>query len=121
MSGNLVKNCNSSLISSPSIIFDLDGDSQELLILEPPLAGLVEKGSVKLIYHRQRWYAYMPVTVDVPEVQTQKRVGVDRGQNNIAVVAPSLGFGKFHSGKEVMHRRRYFQKRRCITSIRLEV
>jgi transposase len=81
-------------------------------ILEQILAGDVEKGSVKLIYHRRRWYAYMSVTVDVPQQQTQKRVGVDRGQNNIAVVAPVQGFGKFHSGKEVMHRRRYFQKRR---------
>jgi putative transposase len=81
-------------------------------ILEQVLAGNVEKGGVKLIYHRQRWYAYMSVTVDVPQVQAQKRVGVDRGQNNIAVVAPAQGFGEFHSGKEVMHRRRYFQKRR---------
>jgi IS605 OrfB family transposase len=81
-------------------------------ILEQALAGDLEKGSVKLIYHRRRWYAFMSVTVDVPEVQTQKRVGVDRGQNNIAVVAPVQGFGKFHSGAYVMHRRRYFQKRR---------
>lgn len=81
-------------------------------VLEQVLAGNTEKGSVKLIYHRKRWYAYMSLTVDVPQVETQKRVGVDRGQNNIAVVAPAQGFGKFHSGKEVMHRRRYFQKRR---------
>jgi hypothetical protein len=81
-------------------------------VLEQTLAGQVEKGSVKLIYHRSRWYAYVSVTVDVPEVQTLERVGVDRGQNNLAVVAPAQGFGKFHSGKEVMHRRRYFQKRR---------
>jgi len=81
-------------------------------VLEQTLAGDVEKGSVKLIYHRSRWYAYVSVTVDVPELQTLQRVGVDRGQNNLAVVAPAQGFGKFHSGKEVMHRRRYFQKRR---------
>ncbi len=81
-------------------------------VLEQTLAGEVEKGSVKLIYHRKRWYAYVSVTVDVPELQTLERVGVDRGQNNLAVVAAAQGFGKFHSGKEVMHRRRYFQKRR---------
>ena len=81
-------------------------------VLEQTLAGQVEKGSVKLIYHRSRWYAYVSVTVDVPELQTLERVGVDRGQNNLAVVAAAQGFGKFHSGKEVMHRRRYFQKRR---------
>ncbi len=81
-------------------------------ILEQLLAGDAQKGSLKLVYHRRRWYAYMSVTVDVPEVQAQKRIGVDRGQNNIAVIAPARGFGSFHSGKEVMHRRRYFQKRR---------
>lgn len=81
-------------------------------VLEQVLAGSVEKSSVKLIYHRKYWYAYMSITVDVPQLQAQKRVGVDRGQNNIAVVAPTKGFGKFHRGKEVMHRRRYFQKRR---------
>lgn len=81
-------------------------------VLEQTLAGQVEKGSVKLIYHRKSWYAYMSVTVDVPELQTLQRVGVDRGQNNIAVVAAAQGFGKFHSGKQVRHRRRYFQKRR---------
>jgi IS605 OrfB family transposase len=81
-------------------------------VLEQTLAGQVEKGSVKLIYHRSRWYAYVSVTVDVPERKTLQRVGVDRGQNNLAVVAAAQGFGKFHSGKEVMHRRRDFQKRR---------
>jgi len=39
-------------------------------------------------------------------------IGGDRGQNNLAVVAPAFGFGKFFNGKEVKHRRRYFQKRR---------
>jgi IS605 OrfB family transposase len=73
-------------------------------ILEQVLAGNAEKGSVKLIYHRKHWYAYMSVTVDVPQMQAQNRVGVDRGQNNIAVVAPTKGFGKFHSGKEVKFR-----------------
>lgn len=81
-------------------------------VLEQVLAGNVEKGSVKLIYHRKHWYAYMSVTVDVPQVQTHSLLGVDRGHNNIAVVAPDKGFGKFHRGKEVMHRRRSFQKRR---------
>ncbi|WP_374886679.1 RNA-guided endonuclease TnpB family protein [Microseira sp. BLCC-F43] len=36
----------------------------------------------------------------------------ERGQNNLAVVAPAKGFGKFFNGKYVKHRRRYFQKRR---------
>lgn len=81
-------------------------------VLEAVLAGDAEKGSVKLIFHRKRWYAYVSVTLDVPELLTQNRLGVDRGQNNLAVVAPVRGFGKFFSGKQLKHRRRYFQKRR---------
>nr|WP_248277382.1 transposase [Brasilonema octagenarum] len=52
------------------------------------------------------------VTEEVPQVDATNKIGCDRGQNNLAVVAPKNGFGKFFSGKEVMHRRRYFQKRR---------
>ena len=81
-------------------------------VLQQVLAGEAEKGSVKLIFHRRQWYAYMSVTVDVPQHQAQNRIGCDRGQNNLAVVAPAKGFGKFFSGQEIKHRRRYFQKRR---------
>ena len=40
------------------------------------------------------------------------RVGVDRGQNQIATAVPKKGFGLFFSGKQVKHRRRQFQQRR---------
>ncbi|GET37233.1 transposase [Microseira wollei] len=72
----------------------------------------LDKGSAKIICHRRKWYAYISVTLEVPSVQTINRIGCDRGQNNIAVVAPGSGFGKFFKGKEVKHRRRHFQKRR---------
>ncbi|HAZ46125.1 MAG TPA: hypothetical protein DDW76_33545 [Cyanobacteria bacterium UBA11369] len=72
----------------------------------------MDKGSAKLIKHRNNWYAYISVTLEVPEVKTTNYIGCDRGQNNLAVVAPAIGFGKFFKGKEVKHRRRYFQKRR---------
>ena len=81
-------------------------------VLQQVLLGEAEKGSVKLIFHRLRWYAYMSVAVDVPQQQAQSRIGCDRGQNNLAVVAPVKGFGKFFSGQEIKHRRRRFQKRR---------
>ena len=81
-------------------------------VLQQVLAGEAEKGSIKLIFHRRQWYAYMSVTVDVPQQQTQKRIGCDRGQNNLAVVAPEKGFGKFFNGQEIKHRRRRFQNRR---------
>ncbi len=69
-------------------------------------------GSFKLIKHRNKWYIYLSVIEDVPEITTETRIGCDRGQNNLAVIASKTGFGKFFSGREVMHRRRYFQKRR---------
>lgn len=81
-------------------------------ILEGILSGSVVGGSFKLIKHRNKWYVYLSITEDVPEVATEKRLGCDRGQNNLAVVSPSKGFGKFFSGREVIHRRRQYQKRR---------
>ncbi|NMG05833.1 RNA-guided endonuclease TnpB family protein [Brasilonema sp. UFV-L1] len=81
-------------------------------VLEGILNGAVERGSAKIIKHRNKWYVYVSVTEEVPEVATTTRIGCDRGQNNLAVVASKSGFGKFFSGKQVMHRRRYFQKRR---------
>jgi len=81
-------------------------------VLQQLLLGEAEKGSVKLIFDRRQWYAYMSVTVDVPQQQAKNRIGCDRGQNNLAVVAPAKGFGKFFNGQEIKHRRRRFQKRR---------
>ncbi|NJM73238.1 MAG: IS200/IS605 family element transposase accessory protein TnpB [Scytonema sp. RU_4_4] len=81
-------------------------------VLEGIVGGTIERGSAKIIKHRNKWYVYVSITEEVPEVIATNRIGCDRGQNNLAVVAPKKGFGKFFSGKEVMHRRRYFQKRR---------
>ncbi len=81
-------------------------------LLDGLLEGTVKGGSFKLIKHRNKWYVYLSVIEDVPEVATETRIGCDRGQNNISVVASKKGFGKFFSGSEVMHRRRYFQRRR---------
>jgi putative transposase len=81
-------------------------------ILDGLLEGTIKGGSFKLIKHRRQWYAYLSIIEDVPEIRTETRIGGDRGQNNLAVVAPKKGFGKFFNGREVMHRRRYFQRRR---------
>ncbi|MEY3334966.1 MAG: hypothetical protein RLZZ176_3271 [Cyanobacteriota bacterium] len=81
-------------------------------ILDGLVAGTIQGGSFKLIKHRKKWYAYLSITEEVPEVETEKRLGCDRGQNNLAVVAPKEGFGKFFKGHSVKHRRRYFQQRR---------
>jgi putative transposase len=80
-------------------------------------ASSIDKGSAKIIKHRNKWYAYISVTLEVPQVPVMTRIGCDRGQNNLAVVAAAKGFGKFFNGKEVKHRRRHFQKRRhCLQS-----
>lgn len=81
-------------------------------ILDGIWSGTIEYGSFKLIKHKSKWYAYVSITEEVPEATTQNRLGCDRGQNNLAVVTPSNGFGKFYSGRQVKHKRRYFQKRR---------
>ncbi len=70
------------------------------------------KGTLKLCQYRNKWYALISVTEEVPEVIADNRVGVDRGQNQIAVAVPKKGFGLFFSGKQVKHRRRKFQQRR---------
>jgi putative transposase len=50
------------------------------------------------------------MTRDVPEVESAKRIGVDRGQNNLAVAADVAGRSLFFKGAEVAHKRRRFQK-----------
>ncbi|WP_017316065.1 RNA-guided endonuclease TnpB family protein [Mastigocladopsis repens] len=81
-------------------------------VLEKVLANQCDKGCIRLLYKRNAWYAYMSVTLEVPEVQSQNRIGVDRGQNNLAVAASSRGFAIFFSGLCAKHRRRYYQQRR---------
>ncbi|MEM1309616.1 MAG: RNA-guided endonuclease TnpB family protein, partial [Cyanobacteria bacterium P01_H01_bin.153] len=48
----------------------------------------------------------------VPEVESPERIGVDRGQNRLAVAVTSTGQAVFFDGSEVMHRRRRFQRLR---------
>jgi putative transposase len=80
--------------------------------LDGLLEGSVKGGSFKLILHKGKWYAYLSVTEDVPEVQSETRLGCDRGQNNLAVIATKKGFAKFYSGQKVKHIRRRKQKLR---------
>jgi IS605 OrfB family transposase len=72
----------------------------------------IEKGSLKLSKIQGQWFALCSVTQDVPEVKSANRVGCDRGQNNIAVIATPEGKSIFFKGGEVKHRRRRFQKLR---------
>lgn len=70
------------------------------------------KGTLKLCQYKGKWYALISITEEVPEVVGNNRVGVDRGQNQIAVAVPKKGFGLFFTGKQVKHIRRKFQQRR---------
>lgn len=80
--------------------------------LDALLAGLVTPGTLKLMRLRNCWYAVISVTWDVPERASVRRVGVDRGQNNLAVASTVDGRCVFFSGREVAHRRRQFQRLR---------
>ncbi|NEP20178.1 MAG: transposase [Leptolyngbya sp. SIO4C1] len=81
-------------------------------VLDALLAGLVTPGTLKLMRLRGCWYAVISLTWDVPERESARRIGVDRGQNNLAVAATVDGRCVFFSGKQVAHRRRRFQRLR---------
>ena len=80
--------------------------------LDDIISGDVEKGTLKLMHLRGVWYAMLSITQDVPEKESTQRIGVDRGQNNLAVAVTEDGRCLFFSGAEVMHRRRRFQQLR---------
>jgi len=71
-------------------------------------------GSLKLCKSKKGiWYALISVSMEVPDASEVKGwIGVDRGQNNIAVAALPKGFGKFWKGGEVKSLRRQFQRTR---------
>ena len=72
--------------------------------------GTVESGSLKIVQIRGQWYALMSVTEEVPDVPSSTRVGVDRGQNNLAVAVLPNGKCLFFHGRHVKHIRRQYQR-----------
>ena len=82
--------------------------------LEKMINGDASSGSLKISQSRKGiWYALISVSMDVPEPGLVNGwIGVDRGQNNIAVAALPHSFGKFWSGKQVKSFRRKYQKLR---------
>ncbi|MBF2008363.1 MAG: IS200/IS605 family element transposase accessory protein TnpB [Chlorogloeopsis fritschii C42_A2020_084] len=72
----------------------------------------ISKGTLKLYSKKGKWYALIGLSEEVPDKQSDNRIGVDRGQNLLATAVPKQGFGLLFSGKQVKHRRRVFQKRR---------
>jgi putative transposase len=78
------------------------------------LSGKAKLGSLKLGKSKKGiWYALISVSMDVPDTKpVTSWIGVDRGQNNIAVAALPKGFGRFWTGGRVKGLRRQFQRTR---------
>ena len=83
-------------------------------LLNRLLAGdeTISKGTLKLYQKKGKWYALVSLSEEVPANYSTNRIGVDRGQNQLATAVPKKGFGLLFSGKEAKHRRRRFQQRR---------
>ncbi|MDJ0619452.1 MAG: transposase, partial [Calothrix sp. MO_192.B10] len=83
-------------------------------VLDKIISGEALLGSLKLCKSKKGiWYALISVSMEVPEAGEVKGwIGVDRGQNNIAVAALPNGFGKFWQGGRVKDLRRRFQRTR---------
>ena len=83
-------------------------------VLDRLIAGEAKLGSLKICKSKKGiWYALVSVSMEVPDaVAVESWIGVDRGQNNIAVAALPKGFGKFWKGGRVKGLRRQFQRTR---------
>ena len=83
-------------------------------VLEKVIAGEAKLGSIKICKSKKGiWYALISVSMEVPDAgQVKGWIGVDRGQNNIAVAALPNGFGRFWKAGRVKALRRRFQKLR---------
>jgi len=83
-------------------------------LLEKILAGEAKLGSLKICKSRKGvWYVLISVSMQVADTRQVKGwIGVDRGQNNIAVAAIPGSFAKFWKGGKVKALRRRFQKLR---------
>lgn len=83
-------------------------------ILDKIMQGTVKLGSLKLCKSKKGiWYALISVSTEVPDaISVEHWIGVDRGQNNIAVAALPKSFGKFWKGGRVKQLRRQFQRTR---------
>jgi IS605 OrfB family transposase len=83
-------------------------------VLDKLYLGEAKLGSLKLYKSKKGiWYALISASMEVPDAGDVKGwIGVDRGQNNIAVAALPQGFGKFWKGGRIKALRRQFQRTR---------
>ena len=80
-------------------------------VLDKIITKKANKGSLKLWKSKKGiWYVLISVSMDVPDAQQVKNcIGVDRGQNRIAVASLPKSFGKFWDGGQIKHLRRRYQ------------
>lgn len=83
-------------------------------VLDKLITGEAKLGTLKICKSKKGiWYALISVSMEVPDaIAVESWIGVDRGQNNIAVAALPRGFGKFWKGGRVKGLRRQFQRTR---------
>lgn len=84
-------------------------------VLDQVIASTAKLGSLKLCKSKKGiWYALVSVSMQVADAQPVKSwIGVDRGQNNIAIAALPKGFGRFWKAGRVKGLRRQFQRTRA--------
>lgn len=82
--------------------------------LEALLDGKAKAGSIKLWCSRKNiWYACLALSMEVPDARdTDRWIGVDRGQNVPVVAATPDGPVVFRQVKRIRHIRRTFAERR---------
>lgn len=83
-------------------------------VLQQLLSGKASAGSLKLFSSSKGiWYALISVTLEVPEsTPINGWIGVDRGQNYLAVASLPNGRARFFGGGGVKQLRRHFASRR---------
>lgn len=83
-------------------------------VLEGILAGTHKKGTLKLVQSKKGvWYACISVSWEVPRpTETTRFIGVDRGQNHLAVAVTPEGRSLFLSFGSVRHIRQHYAAKR---------
>lgn len=72
--------------------------------------------TAKLVKNCNHWFLYIPITIEVPELQDDNIrhvVGIDRGLNFIATCYDEKGKTEFINGKHVMRVRNKYKKLRA--------
>lgn len=75
--------------------------------------GIYRFGTAKLVLKHKKYFLYIPVSYDVPDVNLSDIscvVGVDRGINFIVATYDSKGKSGFVSGREVKQRRGHYKQ-----------